>query len=427
VPAPATYSPTATTLPTASNDHRIGTVRTDDTRQIFSNDTAPLHSQTQSNLAPTSEFIRLLLLAFPTRYIARALTSFISPKHKGPQQMLYGLAMGAGSTFLTLQYGALVKNDIKNLFSEAVALEKDASADQIGYREIATSQNTIVQSTLKTFHQRMLKRLGSDALFFLTAPLTMLNKGPLQYDDAKTAVTDSVVGLKGLMAISETWNRKTTMFEDLVTFVNNKINPRNGLGQPIGMGELFDLYQHYAEVHQPDKMFRNVLSQDTSQSQLNAINAPIFTRMAELMNLTYAYKHGNVASDAVAQANFALPKFIYLLGHDLIDPTRPERTLAFIEVMNAYGAAEVQQVKAQMDAGMHPSTAIAPLGLRLNHAPDPALAGTTNKTSNGVIPKGSTVQLERAEASAQKPIPHIQQEGAMLDRMHVQERALTPL
>ncbi|MEJ0009183.1 MAG: hypothetical protein WDN72_00715 [Alphaproteobacteria bacterium] len=41
-------------------------------------------------------------------------------------------------------------------------------------------------------------------------------------------ITDTLIGVKGLVALVDTWNRKTTMFEDLVTFVNNKINPRNG-------------------------------------------------------------------------------------------------------------------------------------------------------------------------------------------------------
>ncbi len=72
-----------------------------------------------------------------------------------------------------------------------------------------------------------------DALFFLATPF-FFNRKLLALHDAVQkkfdfeVITDTLIGVKGLVALVDTWNRKTTMFEDLVTFVNNKINPRNG-------------------------------------------------------------------------------------------------------------------------------------------------------------------------------------------------------
>ncbi|MFZ8455710.1 hypothetical protein ACO1M1_14435, partial [Staphylococcus aureus] len=78
-------------------------------------------------------------------------------------------------------------------------------------------------------------RLATDALFI---PAAMMRKD---------GWGDFMLGIKGVQLFAGTWKRKTTLFEDMVSFVTNKINPRNGLGQPIAVGEIFDIYQHYAE------------------------------------------------------------------------------------------------------------------------------------------------------------------------------------
>lgn len=373
------------------------------------------HTQTQSTLAPTAEFTRIFLLAWIIRYVFRGFSgatfeerlaqpgirSKILNTLSGPGRALekwigggapkdgwrlpqleaasYSTMVGLGSGALSWQYSRMVRRDIQNLFSEAVAEEKGIPQPQVTFDDIKNSDNKIIQRTVENYRGKMWSRLGSDALFLLAAPLR------------SAAITDGLLGLKGIEIFSDTWKRKTTMFEDLVTFVNNKINPRNGLGQPVTQGEIFDLFQHYSEAFAPEKMFNNVLSRNASGRW--AHSQPIFQRITELMNETYAYKHTTPADYNAAKmsgSDFPLPKLIYMLGHDMIDPDRPERTLALVEIMNEHGSAATKHAIAQMDAGVSPHDVLKPFGLELQAPKQP----DKTENTNGVIPKGSTMQLD---------------------------------
>jgi hypothetical protein len=384
----------------------------------------PLHTQTQSTLAPTSEYVRYLLLGLPARYIPRGITGILfntQPFEGGffgkalarvadwSQKRLgivgdmaertakanrywavsYNAAMGIGSLALTTGYSWTVYKDIKNIFAEAVAMETSKSPADVNSRDLYASDNRIVQKTMNNYGWRTAKRIFTDLLFF---PAAMARS---------VAAGDLMVGGKALQAFGETWKRKTTMFEDLVTFINNKINPRNGLGQTINVGEVFDLYQHYAEAYNPSGMFTNVLERGTGEGALWAQSQPIFQRMTELMNLTYAYKHSSVidptTGHAVHQADFALPKFIYLLGHDLIDVKKPEQTLVTIEIANRFGIAAVKEMQTMVHGGATLKQVVERFPVEI-HKPNAEKA--SNNAKNGVIPKGSTMQLDVAEPSA---------------------------
>ena len=374
------------------------------------------HTQTQSTLAPTAEFTRIFLLAWIIRYIFRGaakvgfnelkadtgiankiVNALSAPgrwfsdtvfKNKIPLSELensaYSIALGLGSGALSLSYSKLVRNDIRNLFCETVAEEKGIPQEQVTFQDITTSENKIIKRTVENYHQKKWARLGTDALFFLAAPLR------------SEGVTDLLLGGKGVQIFADTWKRKTTLFEDLVTFVNNKINPRNGLGQPISMGEVFDLYQHYSEAFAPQKMFNNVLSRDATGRW--AHSQPIFQRITELMNETYAYKHTTPADYNAAKhsgSDFALPKLIYMLGNDMIDPDQPARTLALVEVMNAHGGAAVKQAAAQLDSGVPPQAVLQQMGLHFV-TPHATIHDPKVEAKNGVLPKGSTMQADAA-------------------------------
>lgn len=373
------------------------------------------HTQTQSTLAPTAEFTRIFLLAWVIRYVfrgfsgatfeerlaqpgirstilnalsvpGRALEKWIgggAPKEGWRLPQLeaasYSTMIGLGSGALSYQYSRMVRRDIQNLFSEAVAEEKGMPQEKVTFEDIKNSDNKIIQRTVENYKHKTWSRLGSDALFLAAAPLR------------SGSITDLLLGVKGIEIFSDTWKRKTTMFEDLVTFVNNKINPRNGLGQPVSQGEIFDLYQHYSEAFAPDKMFNNVLSRNASGRW--AHSQPIFQRITDLMNETYAYKHTTPADYNAAKmsgSDFPLPKLIFMLGHDMIDPDRPERTLALVEIMNEKGGAAVKAAIAQMDAGADPRAVLAQHGLEMHAPKQPGDVETTN----GVLAKGSTMQLD---------------------------------
>lgn len=371
----------------------------------------PMHTQTQSTLAPTSEYVRYLLLALPARYIPRGIfgTIFETKPYGKIGEMLvkpgkwirsrfphstaeekealaYNAILGVGSMALTASYSWTVYKDIKNIFSEAVAAETGKRPEEITLKDLQNSDNRMVKKTMENFWARFAKRAGTDLLFFPAAALR------------STGLGDLFVGAKALQAFTETWKRKTTMFEDLITFVNNKINPRNGLGQPISVGEVFDLYQHYTEAFNPNQMFTNVVERGRGEGARWAQSQPIFQRLTELMNLTYAYKHSSVidpqTGHAVRQADFALPKFIYLLGHDLIDVDKPAQTLTTIEIANRYGIGAVKEMQVMMKQGSTLAQVEARYPIEYHVTTEqPLNAGKRN----AVIAKGSTVQLDAAE------------------------------
>lgn len=389
----------------------------------------PPHTQTQSTLAPTSEYVRYLLLALPSRYIprgifgvlferspfkgsafARKFETMMTPlrnavtkvfKIADKQQaehasaLTYNAAMGIGSLALTTSYSWTVYKDIKNIFSEAVAEETGKPASDITLKDLQNSDNRMVQKTMQNFWKRTGKRVLTDLLFFPAAALRHDGLG------------DLMVGVKAGQAFAETWKRKTTMFEDLVTFVNNKINPRNGLGQAITVGEVFDLYQHYTETFTPERMFTNVLEQGTGEGARWAESQSIFLRLTELMNKTYAYKHSSVidpkTGHAIHQAEFTLPKFIYLLGHDLIDPRAPKQTLVTIEVANQYGIGAVKDMQRMLKEGQSLDAAMARYSVTLPNLPEQV----KEEERNGVIAKGSTMQLDAAEGVSAAPVSKI--------------------
>jgi len=382
----------------------------------------PPHTHTESTLAPTSEFMRYVLAALPSRYVLRGLFGlgfnekekrvagiggtilnfFGKPgdwlsRNKGLERSHgeaagYNATLGLGSLLLTLSYSRTVYKDMKNIFSEAVAEELGKPAGDIHFSDLRRSENRIVKKTLENFWQKLAGRLAVDALF---VPAALLRH---------TAAGDFVLGLKGAQLFLDTWKRKTTMFEDMVTFVNNKINPRNGLGQPVVVGEVFDLYQHYADQFHPDKMFNNVLEQGGDEALRWAKVQPIFQRIAELMNTTYAYKHPTVIDPATGvaakSANFALPKFIYLLGHDLIAPAQPERTLALIEIANTRGIPAMREAQALLTRGAPMEQVLGAYHVTLDALTKPATLPVEKPSGpNGVIPKGSTTQLSAAPLS----------------------------
>ena len=256
--------------------------------------------------------------------------------------MTYSLSLGIGSTLLSWNYSKLVRDDIRNIFSETVGYETGKPRDKVTFTDIKRSHNAIIRQTIKNYHNKMWQRLATDSLFFLATPLKSEN------------FTDMVLGAKGLQIFTDSWNRKSTLFEDLVGFVNNKINPRNGLGQLISIGDVFDLYQHYTDIFNKNDMFSNVVARNAVEYDIWANSRVVFERITDLMNNSYAYKH-KVMLDATGKPtgteDFTLPKFIYLLGHELINVRDPKTTLAYVEIANAHGMEAVKEMQKMLASG----------------------------------------------------------------------------
>ncbi len=262
----------------------------------------------------------------------------------------YDYGLGTGTLFMTGYYANRVASDIKKVFAETVAYELDKDPRDVTYRDIWSSQNELVKEVRHNFIKKNLGRVATDAVFFAGALAHIPRLGFFK----KYSFSDLGVGIKGAQLIGEVLNKQTTIFEDLVQIIDNKMNPLKGLGAPISVGEIFDLYQKYTLEHDPKATFRDALSgqnhdgRDWNQSQA------IFRRVVELMNNTYKYKHlGAVASQEMHEsADFALPKFLYLLGNNLIDTYRPDATLAYVEVANRYGIPAVRQLQRALERGI---------------------------------------------------------------------------
>lgn len=283
--------------------------------------------------------------------------------------MLYGHALGVGSTALTAGYSALVFSDIKSIFSETVAYELGKDASDISFADIRKSDNRIVQGTVSNWRTKTLSRFATDALFFLSA------------FGKSERFADLALGVKGTQVLLDTWKREPTMFEQITTLIHNKINPQNGLGQPITAGDVFDLYQHYHLSFSPHKAFTNVIDNDVAESRAWIKGKVVFDRVTELLNNTYAYKHATaidpVSKQPITRANFGLPKLIYLLGHDMIDPAKPAETLLAIEVANSVGMKAMRNLQAELKQGV-PVEALS--AKYLGTSPDTLLAETKANT-----------------------------------------------
>jgi hypothetical protein len=218
---PTGPSPTGT--PAAVNDNAIGLVLP----PIPANEPArPLHTKTESTLAPTSEFVRYFLLAYPSRYLFRGLFGLLTGEdkinelsplsqrirhnihefgrgfydrimpgvsHRDRFAVSYNAALGIGSTALTTSYGWMVYKDIKNIFSEAVAAEKGKRPEELTYKDFANSDNRILQQTMRNFKTRFAMRFLTDLPFFGAAWLR------------DTTAGDFMLGLKAVQLLADTW------------------------------------------------------------------------------------------------------------------------------------------------------------------------------------------------------------------------------
>ncbi|MFO1243462.1 MAG: hypothetical protein U1E36_09770 [Rickettsiales bacterium] len=255
--------------------------------------------------------------------------------------------IGIASTGITLNYMSRVKTDIHNVFAETVALEKGRDPRDINYSDIKKSDNLIVQSTLSNSFRNNVFRLANDALFFVR-PLSFALTKPLVWSRS-WYTGEMAIGLKGVYLLKEVMRKETTIFEDLIQLIDRKFNPIKGIGDPISQSDVIDLYQKFAMVHTPEAAFTDATIRQNKDGLNWEKSYAIFSRVTELMNNTYKYKHMTHGEET--QDDFALPKFLYLLGHKMIDPYKPEETLAYVEIANKYGIEPVKQMRAALSHG----------------------------------------------------------------------------
>ncbi len=219
-------------------------------------------------------------------------------------------------------------DDIKGAFAESIAWEKGKDPKDVGLRDVLTSDNTLVEAARKNFFKYNTRRFAVNSPFFshLVAPTSVKPKDAILFG----------VAANSLYLMSDVVSRKETFFERLQSFVDDKILHTEQIGNKITANDLINLY----ELHSRDKNQKYSFScrMDTQEW---SDRTKIFTRMADLMNQTY----GNEPNKE--NANFTLPKMIYLMGHGLINSSLPERSCAFIELANHNGMEAVKEAAKQ--------------------------------------------------------------------------------
>lgn len=329
---------------------------------------------------------------------------------------LYDYGLGSGSLLMTGYYANRVASDIKKVFAETVAYELDKDPKDTTYKDIWNSQNLLVKEVRGNFIHKNIGRVGTDLIFFAGALGHIPGMGFLK----KYSFSDLGVGAKGLQLMGEVLNKNTTVFEDLIQLIDNKMNPLKGLGAPITVGDTFDLYQKYTQAHDPKATFRDALSGQNHDGRDWSKAQAIFKRVTELMNLTYKYKHvGRQPSETEqAQADFALPKFLYLLGNGMIDTYKPEETLAYVEVANAYGIPAVRQLQRALERDIPVEQALTSYPEELRQTVMSLRAGSVKasvthprqnpNTSDAQTPPTTTVHAASEVALVHPPSPSLQ-------------------
>ncbi len=304
----------------------------------------------------TPPYWRLMLPTLAARYVFRWVDKIgemekrTFPGTNPKLTLFFEAAVGLGTLGTTAYFAYSTAQDMRNIFSEAVAYEFDKDAKDVTVNDLLNSKNTAVIKA----RSNLIKYTGIRALINSSFFVSFL-PGIFKKADS----VDLGVGLNGAYLVTEVIGRDTTFFEQIQNLIDRKINQRHALGDNITASDLLHLFE------------LNALDSDPSNAFKGAINTPlwkqsqvIFERMAELMNATYQNKQDT------EKTNFTLPEFIYLVGNGLIQPKKVEQTLALIEVANRYDIKAVKQVVQRLNSGADLDSALQGFPLKVTEISD---------------------------------------------------------
>jgi len=351
--------------------------------------TSPLHSQVYSEPRMTSAYFRRWVPFAAARYIPRGakiaaegVFKIIDDKkiieganrsdklrknmwNENKWDFAYDAILGGCSLLLTKSFADQVLGDIKNTFAEAVAFETGKNPHDISKDDLEKSDNKLVQDTMHNYKTKTNARYMTDAVFFGRA----LGFLPVPFASALGYTPfggELGIGIKALTLFTEMSSKKTTIFEDLIQFIDRKVGHMHGLGERVTSSDLMDIYQKYTVDRDANGHFKDITVKEKADAMDWQKAEPIFARMAELMNHSYKYKHS--ANSSEEAQNFLLPKFLYLLGHDMINPYKPEETMAYIEAANSLGMEAVKKMHMSIEHGADLDVLLSRFGINIDHA-----------------------------------------------------------
>lgn len=311
---------------------------------------------------------------------------------------LYDNALGLGSLYMSWVVRKNVQKEMTSVYSEAVGYELGKDPSKISFEDIRNSDNKIVQSTVQNYDWYQRARFGISLLPFLK------NFRPLRF----MRFGDFTVGAWGGLWAYDVWGREPTMLETFHNFIKDRLNPLYGIGDKIRSSDILNMYQQYVFKFHPDRSFRTVGLADADETHLWARSEKIFVRVADLMNASYNFKHTAVTDPETglpkAQAHFALPEFIYLLGHDMINVRQPEWSMLFVEVANRYGMDAVKEAHQAKRTGMDLSEVLKKYPVNLS---PPPLTGGTRFAENMETGTSTTKPVEHTAVFSEKALQNI--------------------
>lgn len=316
----------------------------------------------------TTEFMKLLPL-LGTRYLGRGAFMMLRKLHvidERKESMFTAAFSGLLAAGMTVMHAFTVRKDIWHAYAETVALEFDKNPQQVTRADFKKSENVFVKQALKNSSRFNLIRFGS-LLGFLVPFIPVGNK-ELNVTDATNNVTGKkpfnyladispngdYLGMGTLLGIAgfHEFLREETPHEVVRNFLQ-KFRPE-ALGQTITETDLLILYQAYAKAFDPDNAFTGI--NDTDKRNASQL---VFSRAAYLIE--HSYRNQPVVEDVASgksdvvsttkKENFQLPKFLHLLGNNLITISDPPKSLAYIEIANAHGIGAVKEVAAAIKNG----------------------------------------------------------------------------
>jgi len=321
------------------------------------------------------------LAAFGVRYPFRSVArdtcqnEAVSNIKKHGYSSTVGLLMGSVTGFFAYR----TWQDMRSIFAESLAWEFNKDEKDVGLADFWKSKNTVVQQTMGNYIRYNARRLAIDSFFFLpviAAPI--LSKFGVKQSSKWHPINwhfetgaDLGLGANAVYLLSDVVSRKITPFESLQSAIDRKINHSEHADAQMTAPDLLDIYERHAAKGAIDSFIGHRGSPEWDRSMV------IFTRMADLINQTYE----NVTPKE--KADFGISHFIYLVGHNLIQPKKVEQTLAYIEVANRYGMKALKQVVKEVKEGADVATALQQYPVaRLENIPETVLLETANGQAN---------------------------------------------
>ena len=323
--------------------------------------------------------------------ITDSIFSFIGKFYSS--EALYPIVAGSGIMWIINKYKQTTFDDMKSVFSEAVAFDLGKDFRNVTDAEIKNSNNAIIKTTVQKVNERNKKRIGFAALFFI--PWDFIYKFCTNNDFKKSGAdpVDLGVGALGLYLASDVLTRKEALFEKWQRFIDIKINHVGEVGQIITPSDLLDIY----DIHMRSKNKNYIAPQHNSiqwQEQVKQVE-----RMVDLMNQTY---NNTIVKE---YAELTVPKLIYLWGGGSdgvpILNGHHEQNMAFIELANrSINMQEVREVSQAIRSGFPAQEAFAKYGIDLEK-----FTTTYPSQNNEELGNGFTTKIKEILSQPQEDKP----------------------